>query len=218
MELKFTVFFVKPSEDGITGDLYVAATEDNGITSEWLTDQPINFLSKPSASQSQAASMPVTYTSSLTTSSSPHEETVTTKKRAVFTSPAVKYAYALPVPGPTDGNSFNPYPYAYYAPSFSKPGEESQCRLENVASPATGVHPYPYPYYYPHMMTALSAAMNALKEGDEDSSANVSQPAQHGWPTAYTYPYQYIMVDPATWALSQTATSGKVDTGATDDE
>ncbi|CAH2073564.1 unnamed protein product, partial [Iphiclides podalirius] len=204
--------FVKPSEDGVTGDLYVAATEDDGVHSQWLTDHPVNFLPSAAATQTQAASIPVTYTSSITSSTSPHEETVTTHKRAVITSPSMKYAYALPVSGTADGGPMHPYPYGFYAPNVQNSDESPQCRSESSPASPPGLHTYPYPYYYPHMMTALSAAMHAMKESEEDSSPKVLQPPPFGWPAAYAYPYQYVMVDPSAWAPSSTRTSGKIAT------
>ncbi|XP_014370213.2 uncharacterized protein LOC106720145 [Papilio machaon] len=209
--------FVKPSEDGITGDLYVAASEDSGVDSQWLTEHPINFL--PASTQAQAASAPVTFTSSLTTSSSPHEKTVTNKKKTVVTSPPVKYAYALPIPGAPDMNGFSPYPFGLYAPHNYK-AEESQCQMEGL-TPPTSLPSYPYPFYYPHMMAALAGALNSHKEGENDGASRTALPVPHHWPGTYAYPYQYIMLDPAAWSSqsqSQTTTTGKITTEETDDD
>lgn len=200
--------FIKPSEDGVTGDLYVAATEDDGVSSQWLMGQPVNFLPTGALTQAQAASMPVTFTSSLTSSSTPNDETVTTKKRAVITSPPMKYPYAIPAQGASEGSQAHPYSYGFYAPNTQNTEEVSPCRPEGL-TPTSALPSYPYPYYYPHMLTALSAAMHALKENGDDTGPKISQPQPHGWPAAYAYPYQYIMVDPSAWSHSPT-TSGKI--------
>ncbi|KPI91621.1 hypothetical protein RR46_15125 [Papilio xuthus] len=207
--------FVKPSEDGITGDLYVAASEDSGVDSQWLTEHPINFL--PASTQAQAASAPVTFTSSLTTSSSPHEKTVTTKKKTIVTSPPVKYAYALPIPSTPDMNGFSPYPFGLYAPQNYKASEESQCQLEGL-TPPTSLPAYPYPFYYPHMMAALTGALNSHKDGENDGASRTALPVSHHWPGAYAYPYQYVMLDPTAWTQSQTTTTGKITTEEADDD
>lgn len=206
--------FVKPSEDGTTGDLYVAASEDSGVDSQWLTEHPINFL--PASTQAQAASAPVTFTSSLTSSSSPHEKTVTTKKKTVVTSPPFKYAYALPIPGMPDTNGFSQYPFGLYAPHNYKASEESQCQLEGLMPP-TSLPAYPYPFYYPHMIAALTATLNPHKEEENDGASRAALPIPQHWP-GYAYPYQYIVLDPAAWAQTQTTTTGKITTEEAEDD
>ncbi|XP_068629661.1 uncharacterized protein [Battus philenor] len=191
--------FVRPSEDGVTGDLYVAASEDNDVNSQWLAEHPINFL--PST-QTQAASVPIKYTKSLTSTISPNEETITTQKRAVIKSNPIKYAYALPVPGPADASAFNPYAFGFYGANIPK-SEKTKCQSQDPL-------PYPYPYFYPHMMTALTTAMNNLREDEDDTKSR--QPFPHQWPGAYTYPYQYIMLDPTTWSQCRTTTPEKENT------
>lgn len=186
--------YVKPSVDGTTGDLYVAATEDNGVKTQWLTDQPINFL------PTQTAGLPLSYASSFSAASLPHDETlVSTQKRAVVTSPAFKYTYSMP--GSSDGSSIS-YPYSALAPANSLvPATEGT----ETAEPVAASYPqYPYQYYYPQMMTAFANAMSVLKDAgvsDDTAGSLMSQPM---WPS-YTYPVQYVMVDPATWAASQAA-------------
>nr|XP_026494835.1 uncharacterized protein LOC113399805 [Vanessa tameamea] len=202
--------YVKPSVDGTTGDLYVAATEDNGVKSQWLTDQPVNFL--PASTQNQAKAVPVSFTSSLTKTSSPNEETITSQRRAVITSPTVRYAYALPVPG-AEGSFVAPYPYAIPANPAVEGSNIPYCS-------DTPAQPYPVQYFYPPMMSAIASAMNAYKEGDTDGgSQNISpQTPSNYWPSIYGYPYQYIMVDPKTWSQSQNSALSSTTTSTTSSE
>ncbi|XP_013145985.1 PREDICTED: uncharacterized protein LOC106109128 [Papilio polytes] len=179
--------FVKPSEDGTTGDLYVAASEDSGVDSQWLTEHPINFL--PASTQAQ---------------------------KTVVTSPPVKYAYALPIPGMPDTKGFSPYPFGLYAPHNYKAAEESQCQLEGLMPP-TSLPAYPYPFYYPHMMAALTATLNPHKEEENDGASRDALPIPQHWP-GYAYPYQYIVLDPAAWAQTQTTTTGKITTEEAEDD
>ncbi|OWR49393.1 VMP25 protein [Danaus plexippus plexippus] len=186
--------YVKPSNDGTTGDLYVAATENDGVQSQWLTDQPVNFLT--AASQVKSKSVPVSFTSRLTKTSSPNEETIVSKKRTVIKSPTVKYAYAVP-----GTEAMVPYPY----PMRTKQSEEfSPC------SNSFPVNPYsPYNYFYPYMMSALTNAMKTMKEneGSEETQNMIPQNPPPYWPHPYTYPYQYVMVDPSAWSQPQTDVS-----------
>nr|AFP58809.1 VMP25 [Heliconius melpomene] len=180
--------YVKPSTDGTTGDLYVAATEDTGVKSQWLTDQPINFL--PTSKQKQTSKIPVSLSSTLIRSSSSNEGTVTTQKKAVVTSPALKYAHG------GEGNLPTLYPHAI--PSTTKSFEGSNVTPCPSEFPA---HAYS-PYFYPYMISALANAINALKDlenSEENSPTVVSQPTAQ-WPHPYAYPYQYIMIDPNAWS------------------
>lgn len=191
--------YVKPSTDGTTGDLYVAATEDTGVKSQWLTDQPINFL--PTSKQKQTSKIPISLSSTLTRSSSPKEETITTQKKAVIGSPALKYAYSLPG---GDGNLLTPQPYAMPSPTPSFEGSNgAPCHSEFPG--------YTYsPYYYPYMISALANAINALKDienSDESSPVTAPQPIPQ-WPHPYAYPYQYLMIDPNAW-LNQANQNGE---------
>lgn len=187
--------YVKPSVDGTTGDLYVAATEDNGVKTQWLTDQPINFL------PAQTAAMPVSYTSSFSTASLPHDEAVvSTQKRAVVTSPAFKYTYALP--GSSDSSAFA-YPYSALTSAISS---ATATEGTETAEPVAASYPqYPFQYYYPQMMTAFANAMSVLKDAGVSDETAGSVMSQAMWPPSYTYPVQYVMVDPAAWAASQAA-------------
>lgn len=89
--------FVKPSFDGSTGDLYVAATEENGEKSQWLADTSINFLPP------EEKIVPET---TKTTS----QEEITTKQPKIIASQKLKYAYVLPIP--RSAGSLMPLPYA----------------------------------------------------------------------------------------------------------
>lgn len=195
-------FYVKPSSDGTTGDLYVAATEESGTKAQWLTDQPVNFL--PAATSTQATAgqaIPVAYP----TYSAP-DESSNTQKRAVITSPLapVQYAYALPF-NPTEGAQF-PYPYAYPTAS-STPETSSATQCEKAAAAATTVPYSPYQFFYPHMMQAYANAKNVLKESgmSDDKASSVIPQASPFWPNSYSYPSypMYMMVDPSAWAQSQ---------------
>ncbi|XP_045491513.1 uncharacterized protein LOC123691254 [Colias croceus] len=179
--------YVMPSDDGTTGDLYVAATEENGSKSQWLTDQPVNFLA--AATESQAVPLPLT--SGLTTS--PLEEKLNTQKRAVLATPPIKYAYALSTTG-SEGNTVLPYPYT--APSAAKT-EES-----NLPPCATATQYYsPFQYFYPQMMSAIANAFNAHnKENSASEEGKTSNVPTAVWPHTYAYPFQYVMVDPSAWA------------------
>ncbi|CAH0721811.1 unnamed protein product, partial [Brenthis ino] len=191
--------YVKPSSDGTTGDLYVAASEDDGVKSQWITDQPINFLSSASEHQ-PSKTHPITLTTTLTKNSSPNEETITSQKRAVITSPVVKYAYALPVPG-ADGNLLAPYPYV--TPTVTASSEGS-----NISPCPTEIPTQAYsPYFYPYMLSALANAINSLKdvENSDENTPTIASQASPYWPHTYTYPYQYVMVDPKAWLQNQNA-------------
>lgn len=207
--------YIKPSTDGTTGDLYVAATEENGVKAQWLTDQPVNFVQTPAAQHmaqhtTQHATLPLSYLSSLTAAALPHDESIVmTQKRAVITSPAIKYAYALPVPGSPEGSAV-PYPYALpSAPSITATSSETSTECSDNPNTSLAYPQYPY-FYYPQMMAAFAHAMSsALKEvgaGDETLSST-AQPAQSSamWPYSYPYPMQYVMMDPNAWARSLTA-------------
>ncbi|CAH2086262.1 unnamed protein product [Euphydryas editha] len=203
--------FVKPSIDGTTGDLYVAATEDNGVKSQWLTDTPVNFL--PTSTQNQPKAIPVSYTSSVTKTSSPNEETITNQKQAVITSPTVRYAYAIPVPG-GEGNFFAPYPYTIPATTAGEGTNIPYCSSESTPQNYS-----PFQYFYPPMMSAIANAMNAFKEGDtEGGSQNITPHSPPYWPHTYGYPYQYIMVDPKAWSQSQNSALSSTTTTETSSE
>ncbi|XP_049867245.1 uncharacterized protein LOC126367660 [Pectinophora gossypiella] len=178
--------FVRPSTDGTTGDLYVAATEDHGVKSQWLTEQPINFLPPQQH-------VPVAYTQALTTSHLPDESVVTNQKRAVISSPPIKYAYALPAQ--TEGSV--PYPYAI--PTAPSAAEGTECEPGT-----TPVYPhYPYHPYYAHFMSAFASALNNMKDDSEEEGKTTK--AAPAWPS-YGYPVQYVMVDPSMWAKTPTTT------------
>ncbi|XP_045785875.1 uncharacterized protein LOC123881222 [Maniola jurtina] len=195
--------YVKPSMDGTTGDLYVAATEENGRKSEWLTDQPVNFLA-PAATVLQPKTVPLSATKTTL-----QEDKTNTQKRAIITSPAMKYAYPhgidktaypQPIPVAVEGN-VGLYPYA--VPTIA-PSEASipPC---SPNMPSQMAQPYPFQYFYPQMMSAIASAMNACK-GNEDGEEKtpIAAPTPY-WPQAYGYPYQYVYVDPNTWAQTQTS-------------
>lgn len=183
--------YVKPSSDGTTGDLYVAATEENGVQTQWLTDQPVNFLS--AATSLQPKTVPLT--SSLTKT---QEDKTTNQKRAILTSPAVKYAYALPVAG-AEGNVAT-YPYAIPTAAVATPAEGSVIPPCSADIP---VQPYPYQYFYPHMMSAIASAVNSYKDSESNEEKTPLAAPTPYWPQAYGYPYQYVFVDPNAWAQSQ---------------
>ncbi|KAM3963008.1 uncharacterized protein ACR2FA_002770 [Aphomia sociella] len=197
--------YVKPSVDGTTGDLYVAATEENGVKSQWLNDQPVSFL--PVATNH---AQPLAFTPSIV---SP-EETVNTQNRAVV-NPPIQYAYAYPVPGHTEGNSIVPYPYAISTsnPPPANPTEAPNTRDAPVA--ATIPHYNPFHYFYPQMISAYADLINNLKEsGASEESGSVAHQAPAAWPQTYAYPVQYVMMDPSMWAQSQTASTASTSTTA----
>lgn len=199
--------YIKPSTDGTTGDLYVAATEENGVKAKWLTDHPVNFLPTPAA---QHPALPISYLSDLTAAAFPHDKSVAaTQKRAIITSPAIKYTYALPVPGSSEGSTV-PYPYALpSAPVTTATTSESSTECSD--NPLTSVAYQHYPsFYYTQMMAAFAHAMNnALKDAGatDETGTSTAQAVQSAamWPYAYPYPVQYVMMDPNAWAQSQTA-------------
>ncbi|XP_072943574.1 uncharacterized protein [Epargyreus clarus] len=190
--------FVKPSVDGTTGDLYVAATEDHGVDTHWLTDQPVNFLPTAAATSTKPTTVPVSFSSSFSKTSSPHEESVMTQKRAIITSPQLKYTYALPS---SEGSPIPPYPYVA-VPVASTDGSAPPCSSEGT--PALPSYPQfsPFHYFYPQMMAAMANAMTAVNDGDNEKGFNPPA-APPFWPHAYSYPYQYVMVDPTLWAQAQ---------------
>lgn len=180
--------FVKPSSDGTTGDLYIAATEESGVNT-WLTDQPVNFLP-----QTAQASIPVAYTFP----TSPATEESTTQKRAVI-SPPVQYAYALPVAS-SDGVS-----YSYTVPTQTPSTTESTPATAPPCESKTAIPYSPFQFFYPQLMSAYANAKTILKESgmSDEKAASVLPQASPMWPSTYAYPTMYVMVDPSTWAQSQ---------------
>lgn len=164
--------YVKPSFDGATGDLYVAATEDEGKKTQWVADQPINFLG--SAAQ-QVAPASVAYSTSV---GAPVNGIVTSHQQAVYTSPTTKYYYS------PDSNAVAPCPHAQ----------------ANPVDAAAVQYPMDYyraqyamlQYFYPYILqTAALTAANALKEAglsDEMTQAVMSRTSL--W-SPYSYPTQY---------------------------
>lgn len=197
--------YVKPSSDGTTGDLYVAATEDSGTKAQWLTDQPINFLPAAASTSQATASQPI----SIAYPAYPgHDESSSPQKRAVITPPVapVQYTYALPF-NSAEGAQM-PYPYAI--PTTSSTPESSATQCEKAAAATTAVPYNPFQFFYPHMMQAYANARTVLKESgisDEKASSVIPQPSPF-WPSSYSYPSypMYMMVDPSAWAhYSQSA-------------
>ncbi|XP_013194397.2 uncharacterized protein LOC106137975 [Amyelois transitella] len=191
--------YVKPSVDGTTGDLYVAASEDSGVKSQWLTDQPVGFL--PATAPAHQA-LPIGYNPNAIT-----DDPINTQKRAVVNAP-LQYAYAYPVQGNTDGNAVVPYSYGIPTPNSAQTNTESLTPRNPDAALAAGVPQYhPLQYFYPQMMSAYAELLNAFKENasvaasavgtnDESNTATTSQ-SPSMWP--YAYPVQYVMVDPSMW-------------------
>ncbi|XP_047021590.1 uncharacterized protein LOC124631308 [Helicoverpa zea] len=197
--------YVKRSNDGATGDLFVAATEENGVKSQWAVDQPINFLPVAAAAQPHAAAIPVAYPASYTTT---HEESAT-QKRAVMPTAPVQYAYAMPVQSgtPTENGQVAAYPYAYTIPSATT--ETSAPKCENQANVPQYPYQFPFQMFYPQMMSAYTNAMSILKDAglSEDSANTVMSQAAPTWsPASYAYP-MYVMVDPSAWAQNQATTT-----------
>lgn len=179
--------YVKPSVDGTTGDLYVAATEDSGAKTQWLTDQPIHFLPL----QSQPA---------IPTSYKPEEQN--TQKRAVV-NPPVQYAYALPVSGNTE-TATAAYPYAVPGVNPTLP---TQADTKTEAPIAAAVPQYnPYQFFYPQMLSAYANMMSIMKDAgmSEETANSALSHSSPMWPQTYAYPYQYVMVDPSAWAQALT--------------
>ncbi|XP_028170775.1 uncharacterized protein LOC114360306 [Ostrinia furnacalis] len=181
--------YVKPSVDGTTGDLYVAATEDTGAKTQWLTDQPVHFL--PIQSQPGLPGYNL--------------EEQKTQKRAVV-NPPVQYAYALPVPATTETT---PAAYPYAVPA-ANPTLPAQTESKTEVPVAAAIPQYnPYQFFYPQMMSAYANMMTILKDAglnEETASSAVTHPSPM-WPQAYAYPYQYVMVDPSAWAQAQAQTT-----------
>lgn len=191
--------YVQPSTNGITGDLLVAATEENGVKTQWAVDQPINFIPVTTATQ-QAGAVAVPYAQNCQTS----QDENSTQKRAVVSNP-VQYAYALPVPTGKQGEN-TPVAYAYpIAAATAATTETPKCEHGNALH-----YPYQFPYqlFYPQLMTAYSNAMSILKDVglSEDSASAVMAQATPTWPSSYAYP-MYVMVDPNTWNQNQATTT-----------
>ncbi|XP_030027213.1 uncharacterized protein LOC115445172 [Manduca sexta] len=191
--------FVKPSSDGTTGDLYVAATEDTGVKSQWLTDQPVNFLPTAAASQSHQSALPVPFTGY------PHEESFN-QKRAVV-NPPVQYAYALPVPSGSESGAVAPYPYALPTAAMTSSSSESSTSTCTMDPAKANIQQYPFQYFYPQMMSAYANALSILKDAglSDDTASSVMSQTSPMWPP-YGYP-MYVMVDPSAWAQSQATPS-----------
>ncbi|XP_063620417.1 uncharacterized protein LOC134792905 [Cydia splendana] len=190
--------YIKPSGDGTTGDLYVAATEDNGVSSQWLTDQPVNFLAAGSHPQPTAHPL----FSALSSNALPLEES-TTQKRSAITGPAAKYAYGLPAE-----SGYSSYSYAGIQSPKSEAVPATKPEASTIAS-GSAVPQYPYNYLYPHMVqAAYSSALKVLKDagvGSEDANNNAVAPYPTSyWPASY-YPMHYIMMDPTAWAKKHAA-------------
>lgn len=190
--------YVKPSTNGITGDLFVAATEENGVKSQWAVDQPINYVPVTTASQPQAATVAVPYAPHCQTS----QDENLNQKRAVVANP-VQYAYALPVP---TGKQAENTPVAYAYPIAAATTETPKCEHGNALH-----YPYQFPYqlFYPQVMTAYTNAMSILKDvglSEESASAVMAQATPTWPPTSYAYP-MYVMVDPNAWNQNQSTTT-----------
>ncbi|XP_063359306.1 uncharacterized protein LOC134648729 [Cydia amplana] len=189
--------YIKPSGDGTTGDLYVAATEDNGVSSQWLTDQPVNFLA--AGSHPQPTALPLF---SALSNALPLEESTSTQKRAAITGAAAKYAYGLPAE-----SGYSSYGYAGIQAPKSEAVPATATKPEASGS---AVPQYAYNYLYPHMVhAAYSSALKVLKDagvGSEDASNNnaVAPYPTSYWPASY-YPMHYIMTDPTAWAKKHAA-------------
>uniref|UniRef100_A0A2A4K1W2 VMP25 protein n=1 Tax=Heliothis virescens TaxID=7102 RepID=A0A2A4K1W2_HELVI len=197
--------YVKRSSDGSTGDLFVAATEENGVKSQWAVDQPINFLPVAATAQPQAAAISVAYPASYTTA---NDESAT-QKRAVMPSAPVQYAYAMPVQSgaATENGQVASYPYAYTIPTATT--ETSATKCEHQASVPQYPYQFPFQMFYPQMMSAYTNAKSILKDAglSEDSANTVMGQAAPTWaPASYAYP-MYVMVDPSAWAQNQAATT-----------
>ncbi|CAH0604830.1 unnamed protein product [Chrysodeixis includens] len=189
--------YVKPSSNGITGDLFVAATEESGTKTQWAVDQPINYIPVTTATQPQAAAVAIPYTQNC--QNSPDENS--SQKRAVISNP-VQYAYALPVPA---GKQAENTPVAYAYPIAAATTETPKCEHGTAAH-----YPYQFPYqlFYPQVMTAYTNAMSILKDVglSEDAASAVMAQATPTWPTSYAYP-MYVMVDPNALNQNQPTTT-----------
>lgn len=187
--------YIKPSVDGSTGDLYVAATEEDGVKSQWLTDASVNFLPATAASQKHETAFPSPFAASY-----PHEETVNKKKQA---GAPVQYAYAVPMTtAPNEGTS--PYPYALPVSAF--PSQASESLIPCLDPAKANIPQYsPFHFFYPQMMSAYTKSMSILKEaGVNEDTANSVMPTPPMW-SPYSYP-MYVMMDPSTWTKSQGTT------------
>lgn len=199
--------YVKPSTDGTTGDLFVAATEDNGVKAHWAVDQPINFL-PVAAAQTHATAIPVAYPASYPT---PHDDSATHKRAVIpssIPSAPIQYAYAMPVPSGSQAEStpVAAYPYAY--PITTSP-TESSAKCEHQASVPQYPYQFPFQLFYPQMMSAYTNAMSILKDAglSEDTASSVlSQASPSCTPSSYAYP-MYVMVDPNAWNQNQATTT-----------
>lgn len=197
--------YVQPSADGSTGDLYVAATEDSGSKTQWLTDQPINFLPVGAATQKHSSTVSLPYTASI--SGSAHDES--TQKRAVI-SPTVQYAYALPVSsGGTEGALTYPYAFPALAAAFQPTSSTSEPSSTLQCANGTAAVPYnPFQFIYPQIMSAYTNVKSILKESgmsDDTAGAIISQAAPM-WSPYGAYP-MYFMVDPSAWSQAQSQQS-----------
>ncbi|CAH0406388.1 unnamed protein product [Chilo suppressalis] len=189
--------YVKPSADGTTGDLYVAATEESGSKTQWLTDQPVHFLPM----QSQPA-IPTSYA----------EESLNTKRAIVNPQPQQQYPYALPATGRSEANTVPSYPYALPVPS---PTPATETKTEGPITTAAAIPQYnPYQYFYPQIMAAYANMLSVLKDAgmSDESAASALTQGSSMWPHSYTYPVQYVMVDPSMWAQAQATTATSVST------
>lgn len=200
--------YVKPSVDGTTGDLYVAATEESGSKSQWLTDQPINFL--------PAATQPIAYASNIAL-----PEEVNPQKRAVISSP-LQYTYAYPVPGHTGDTNSLQYPYTLPTSAVTTVPSETPLPVNKDAPGSPALSQYqPFQYLYPQMLSAYADLLNAFKDTngvtEETSNTATTQTTQTPpvWPPTYAYPVQYVMVDPSMWAQNQAAVSSTPSSPAT---
>lgn len=207
--------FVKPSDDGTTGDLYVAATEENGVKTEWLTDQPVNFLPAATANP-HLSPIPFSYASSFSTA---HDESPT-QKRAVV-NPPMQYAYGLPYPSSSGDGVITPYPYTWPPIASSNPPTKTENSNKTPCSldPAKANVPQysPFQLFYPQMMAAYANAIGVLKEaGLNEETANSVMSQSSLW-SPYAYP-MYIVIDPSTWPDIQSPTSSVTITKTSSEE
>lgn len=166
--------FVKPSNDGSTGDLYVAATEENGEKSQWLADTSINFLTTSEKTAPE-------------TTKATSQEEILTNQQKIVASPKLKYAYVLPVP--RSASNLMPLPYTIATVTSPCTMGSSQNLLQL------------YPQMLSSVANAMNSLYETSNQKSSNTPLQATQFWPTGFPLTSLPPY--IVMAPRSWTQTQ---------------
>ncbi|GBP27943.1 hypothetical protein EVAR_83572_1 [Eumeta japonica] len=210
--------YVQPSADGATGDLYVAASEDNGVQTQWIADQPINILPTGAAAQTQQVSPAAACTPSLAPQTPSEGESSSAVHMRSFIMNPLQYASATTLPMPASYGIVSPYQYAVAAMN-SSPGETDASKLtEGLPTKIiqTRTHYVPLQFLYPGLANAEASTAGDTNKEDSKVDGPTPQSPVPVWPYPYTYPtMQYVAINPSMYDQNQTAIVSETSTSET---